>query len=491
MASGYKSKNVYAPASPSAYPYTFTIAFNEVIIDNEVSIDKVNNTSSIKITGTMYAKDIRWSGTTNTLAIYWVDDNKNETPKLLKSLDISTFVKNNTYTLSETIDVEHKSNGSLKGYAKLIFTKNHTNNYAPNTTELSTDNTSLTTIPRESNMSFGTGYIENALNISINRNDTSFTHKITYSFGSLNGTVASSAGDSYEWFIPSNLYSQIPNSKYGTGTLNLETYSGSTKIGDTKSYSITIYCLENKCAPTITGTISDTNSTTVALTGSNKTLVDYKSVAEINLTYSAKNSSSISKLYINGALQTLGTKYVLTPNTNTYIVRIEDTRGYSAEYEFQSSDSSKSNYFKRINYISLNYNATTSRPTQTGSEMQTNLTGSYFNGAFSSSKNNSLTISWKCREKGQTTWVNGATTISPTITNNTFKVENLKLTNPLATNGVWDYQKVYEIMYTAKDELMSFEYQNTISKGEAGFVIFEDGVMLNGVFLKLVKVDEW
>ena len=121
----------------------------------------------------------------------------------------------------------------------------------------------------------------------------------------------------------------------------LETYSGSTKIGDTKSYSITIYCLENRCIPTISGTISDTNSTTVALTGSNKTLVDYKSVAEINLTYSAKNGSSISKLYINGALQTLGTKYVLTPNTNTYTVRIEDTRGYSAEYEFQSSDSSK------------------------------------------------------------------------------------------------------------------------------------------------------
>ncbi len=485
MASGYKSKNVYAPASPKAYPYTFTIAFNEK------STDKVNNTSSIEVIGTMYAKDIRWSGTTNTLAIYWVDDNKNTTPKLLKSLDISTFVKNNTYTLSETISVEHKSNGTLKGYAKLVFTKKHTNNYAPNTTELSTDNTSLTTIPRESSMSFGNGYIEETLNIFISRNSDTFTHKISYSFGNLSGIIATSAGNSCSWAIPSNLYSQIPNSKYGYGTLYLETYSGSTKIGDTKSYSITIYCLENRCIPTISGTISDTNSTTVALTGSNKTLVDYKSVAEINLTYSAKNGSSISKLYINGALQTLGTKYVLTPNTNTYTVRIEDTRGYSAEYEFQSSDSSKSNYFKRINYIPLNYNATTSRPTQTGSEMQTNLTGNYFNGAFSSSKNNSLTISWKCREKGQTTWTNGATAITPTIINNTFKTENLKLVNPLTTSGAWDYQKVYEIMYTARDELMSFEYQNTISKGEAGFVIFGDGVMLNGVFLKLVKVDEW
>lgn len=485
MASGYKSKNVYAPASPKAYPYTFTISFNEK------STDKVNNTSSIEVTGTMYAKDIRWSGTTNTLAIYWVDDNKNTTPKLLKSLDISTFVKNNTYTLSETISVEHKPNGTLKGYAKLVFTKNHTNNYAPNTTELSMDNTSLTTIPRESSMSFGNGYIEETLNISISRNSDTFTHKISYSFGNLSGVIATSAENSCSWTIPSKLYSQIPNSKYGTGILYLETYSDNTKIGDTKSYSITIYCLENKCIPTISGTISDTNSTTVALTGSNKTLVDYKSVAEINLTYSAKNSSSISKLYINGALQTLGTKYVLTPNTSKYTIRIEDTRGYSAEYEFQSSDSSKSNYFKRINYIPLNYNATTSRPTQTGSEMQTNLIGNYFNGAFSGSKNNSLTISWKCREKGQTTWTNGATAITSTIINNTFKVENLKLANPLTTSGAWDYQKVYEIMYIARDELMSFEYQNTISKGEASFAIFGNGVMLNGIFLEIEKVDEW
>lgn len=484
MASGYKSKNVYAPGSPKVYPYTFTISFNEK------STDKINNTSSIDVTGTMYAKDIRWSGTTNTLAIYWVDDNENTTPKLLKSLDISTFVKNNTYTLSETINVDHKSNGTLKGYAKLVFTKKHTNDYAPNTTELFTDNTSLITIPRESSMVFGDGYVEEILNISISRNDASFTHKITYSFGSLSGIVTSSAGASYSWTIPTNFYSQI-SKKYRTGTLYLETYSGSTKIGDTKSYPITIYCLENKCVPTITGTISDTNPITVALTGSSQTLVDYKSVAEINLTYSAKNSSSISKLYINGTLQTLGTKYVLTPNASKYTIRIEDTRGYSAECEFQSSDSSKSNYFKRINYIPLNYNATTSRPTQTGSEMQTNLIGNYFNGTFSSSKNNSLTISWKCREKGQTTWANGATAITPTIINNTFKTENLKLVNPLTTNGAWDYQKVYEIMYTARDELMSFEYQNTISKGEAGFAIFGDGVMLNGIFLSIEKVDEW
>lgn len=477
MASGYKSKDVYAPASPNSYPYTFTIAFNEI------STDKVNNISSVDITGTMYAKNIRWAGTTNTLAIYWVDDNVNTTAKLLKSIDISTFVKNKTYTLSDTINVTHKSNGSLNGYALLVFTKNHTNNYAPNTTELSTGNTALTTIPRESSMSFGVGYIEEILSISINRNSDTFTHKISYSFGNLSGVIATSAGNSCSWAIPSNLYSQIPNSKYGYGTLYLETYSGSTKIGDTKSYSITIYCLENRCIPTIAGTIEDVNEKTIALTGSNNILVDYKSVAELNLTYSGKNSSTVSKLYINGILQTLGTKYSLVPNNDAYTVKIEDSRGYSSELVFQSTNSEGANYFKRIKYISINLSTKTTRPTQTGSEMQASLQGNYFNELFSETENNTLTISWKCREKNDSDWVNGATEILPEINGNAFSVSNLSLVNPLSPDGKWDYQKVYEILYIASDRLMSYEYQNTISKGQPVFTIFKDGIMLGSSFI--------
>lgn len=477
MASGYNSINVYAPASPSAYPYTFTIAFNEV------STDKINNTSSIAITGTMYAKDIRWSGTTNTLAIYWVDDNVNTTTKLLKSIDISTFVKNNTYTLSDTINVTHKSNGSLNGYALLVFTKNHTNNYAPNTTELSTGSTALTTIPRESSMVFGNGYIEETLNISINRNSDSFTHKISYVFGNLSGVIATGVGNSYNWSIPDTFYSQIPNSKYGYGILYLETYSGSTKIGDTKSYQITIYCVENKCIPDLAGTIKDINSSTIALTESNNVLVDYKSVAEINLTYLAKNSSTISKIFINGVQQILGTKYSLVPNNDTYTIKIEDTRGYSKDLLFQSSDSSKSNYFKRINYINLSINAITKRPSQTGSNIQVDLSGSYFNGAFSSSGDNSLNITWKCREKGTSDWVTGETTITPVIENNSYSVSDLNLENPLATDGEWNYQKIYEFSFTATDKLMDIEALDVRPKGQTNFAIFKDGIMLESSFI--------
>ena len=489
MASSSKSLNVYAPASPSAYPYTFGVSFNE----NSPSIE--NNTSSVTVTGTMYAKDIRWSGTTNTLAVYWFDNYKNSSGKLIGSLDISTFTKKYTYSISDTITVEHNPDGSLKGYAKLVFTKNHTNNYAPNTTNLSTDELDLTSIARASSMEFGTGYVEEALSIKINRSSTSFTHKITYNFGDLSGTVASSAGDSCSWTIPTSFYNQIgASSTYKTGTLSLETYSGSTKIGDTKSYSLTVYCQESKCIPTLDGTINDIYDKTKSLTGStdtNPVLVDYKSTGQIALNYSSKNGASIAHIYINNAEKIVQTTHDFIPNTSSYTVRIVDSRGYSNTIVFQSTNSSASHYFKRIEYIPLSFAAKTIRPTQTGSQMQVSIDGKFFNGEFKSSVNNSLSVSWKCREKGSTTWITGATAITFTKTNNAFKVENLELENPFDTAGAWNYQKIYEIEYTASDSLMDFSIQNIVTKGTPSFAIFEDGVMLNGVFFAVETVEEW
>lgn len=478
MASSSKSLNIYAPAS-SAYPYTIGVSFNE----NSTSVG--DNTSSVTVTGTMYAKNIRWSQTANnTLALYWYDNCSYSSGKLIGTINISTFTKNYTYTISDTISVPHNSDGSLKGYAKLVFTKNVTNNYAPPTTNLSTDNIDLTTIPRASTMSFGTGYVEEALYIGINRNSTSFTHKITYNFGSLSGTVTSSAGDSCSWTIPSTFYNQIgASSTYKTGTLSLETYNGSTKIGDTKSYTLTVYCRESKCIPTLTGTIIDSNSTTTNVTGSNKTLVDYMSTAKITLSYTAKNGASISKIYINDVEKTVQSTHTFTPNSSSYVVRVVDSRGYSKSVTFSTS-SSGDYYFNRIEYIPLSFTAKTTRPTQTGSSMQVSIDGKFYNGSFGS-VTNALTITWKYRIQGASSWTTGSTSIALTKSGNTFYVTNKTI------GSSWNYQKVYEFEYTIKDKLMSATYNCTVPKGTASFIVFEDGIMLNGVFLAVETVENW
>ena len=123
--------------------------------------------------------------------------------------------------------------------------------------------------------------------------------------------------------------------------------------------------------------------------------------------------------------------------------------------------------------------------------MQVDLSGSYFNGAFGSSSN-SLSITWKCREKGTSDWTIGATSITPVIESNSYSVSDLTLINPLTSNGEWNYQKIYEFSFGAVDKLMSVEGLDTRPKGQTNFAIFKNGIMFpNGIFLGIEKVDEW
>lgn len=106
----------------------------------------------------------------------------------------------------------------------------------------------LAAIPRASQpkLSAYTVQMGNTVTISTNRLSSSFTHNLTYSFGSGTGTIANDVGASYTWKVP-DLVSYIPNQTSGTCTITCKTYSGSTYIGQrTVSLSLTI---PNKSTP--------------------------------------------------------------------------------------------------------------------------------------------------------------------------------------------------------------------------------------------------
>lgn len=98
----------------------------------------------------------------------------------------------------------------------------------------------LDTIPRASTASFSAFTLGQKGTIFINRASASFKHTLTYTFGKASGTIASGVtAASVSWPPPTSLGSQIPNAKSGTGTITLDTYSGSTKIGS-KTYNFTL-----------------------------------------------------------------------------------------------------------------------------------------------------------------------------------------------------------------------------------------------------------
>lgn len=90
------------------------------------------------------------------------------------------------------------------------------------------------------------GYFGDTISIHMNRKSSSFTHRVRWKFGNLTGSctdaetgkAANSVGTGFKWKIPESFMDQIPNAPRGSGTIYVDTYNGSTKIG-TKSCGFT------------------------------------------------------------------------------------------------------------------------------------------------------------------------------------------------------------------------------------------------------------
>ena len=229
---------------------------------------------------------------------------------------------------SGSVTVSHNSDGtkSVAVYAEAGFY-----DWSPNSSYSGT--ITLDTIPRASSMSFPEFTMGSAGTISISRASSSFTHTITYVFGSKSGTIVSGTSNTSVSWTPSlsELAGQIPSSTRGYGTLNLYTYSGSTQIGS-KSY--TFYCnIPSSVVPSV-GTITldptDINGHNILVKGKNKLTVSVSGC-------SAGTGSSIKSYTFSGpsiSATTTNTSVsvnnVSSSGTLTYKITVTDQRGCTA-----------------------------------------------------------------------------------------------------------------------------------------------------------------
>lgn len=133
-------------------------------------------------------------------------------------------------------------------------------------------NVSLTTIPRSSSVRVSAGVIGSSVTININRQNPSFKHTVRYKWAGKSGTIATNVDTSATWSIPIDFANDIPNSASGTGTIFVDTYSGSTKTG-TQSTTFTASVPAN-VKPTFTGvTLSDLNGAAQNLISNSDTFI--------------------------------------------------------------------------------------------------------------------------------------------------------------------------------------------------------------------------
>ena len=133
-------------------------------------------------------------------------------------------------------------------------------------------NLGLTTIPRSSSVRVSAGVIGSSVTININRQNPSFKHTVRYKWAGKSGTIASNVDTSATWSIPVDFANDIPNSASGTGTIYVDTFSGSTKTG-TQSTTFTASVPAN-VKPTFSGiTLSDVNGAAQNLISNSDTFI--------------------------------------------------------------------------------------------------------------------------------------------------------------------------------------------------------------------------
>lgn len=225
-----KTKNLSCSNS-SVYTYQLKVKFTET------STSTPNNTSTISITGSIGSDNLAWDSYYNSyLKIYWHDNNTN-TDKLVKTSDAFLSCGKNyggTRSVSGSVTVEHKADGSLSGYAKVVFEAGSTSGgWSPSSNNVSTDTKALTTIPRASSFGTITGTtIGSNMTVGINRNASTFTHTLWYTYGDRTWIeVATDIATSQTFTLPMAICNSITDSTTGEIRLMLRTYSGTTIIG--------------------------------------------------------------------------------------------------------------------------------------------------------------------------------------------------------------------------------------------------------------------
>lgn len=158
--------------------------------------------------------------------------------------------------IDKTVTIRHDNDG--KKSFSLSATFSGGGGWSPGNLNIDGNSFTLTTIPRSSSVSVSPGVIGNTITINISRQSSSYKHTVRYSWGSKSGTIASNVDTSITWSIPIDFANDIPDSASGTGTIYVDTYSGSAKTG-TQSTTFTA-SVPGNIKPTFSGvTLSDVN----------------------------------------------------------------------------------------------------------------------------------------------------------------------------------------------------------------------------------------
>lgn len=377
-------------------------------------------------------------------------------------------------TLIGTLDVtiNHDTNGN--GTASYSASAN--TNWTLGSASLSGSFT-LPRIARADNITSPMVYTIGATHtIRITQNSTSFTHTVRYTFGSLNGTIASNVKDSCTWFVPTTFYNEFTSGSSKTGTLYCDTYSGSTLLGTT---SITATFIPNSTTAKPTVSFNYTSdSLSQTLTGNTKGIIGGRSSINYTITGTPKHNATIAKYYLSNSSTNLPevskTGTLNNVSGNKYYTRVQDSRGLN-------SDTLTVTLSPYVSYVQLAITSCTfERENDLSNSVYLTLQGNYFNNNFGAT-NNALTLVLYYKKQDDENW-SGPIDITSyaKIQDNTFSISNQLI------GSNFSYEDTYNFRVVAKDKVITDESvysDRTVTEGIALFDIGKNDVLFKGIKL--------
>lgn len=218
----------------------------------------------------------------------------------------------------------------------------------------------------------------------------------------------------------------------------LVTVIGSIKYTETLTKTLSIV----NANPTISATITDSNSTTVALTGSNAKFIKYYSNAAYSITATGLKGATITsrKITVGSKSSTAASGTINAVESGSFVISVTDSRGNSTTKTITKT---------LIEYIKLTGVIKVSNPVADSGTATLTVSGKYFNGSFGS-KSNSLTV--KYRVKAGTGSYGSWITASATSSGNAY-------TATVALSGL-DYMTSYTCQASIADGI------TTVTTGE-------------------------
>jgi hypothetical protein len=283
----------------------------------------------------------------------------------------------------------------------------------------------LDIIPRTSSVSATNGTIGNAITITINSASSSFSHVLSWGFGNLGGTITTLVSDtSYNWTLPDELYTQIPNANIGVGTIQCETFSGSTKIG-TSTCLYYAYTNESVCKPTMDPTVVDQGSVSTTLTGNPDKIIKYFNTVNVAFNASAQKSATIKSMKVTcGSKSRTSNGLLEYVDSGTFIFSVTDSRGYTVSQTITKDV---------IDYIPLTCYLSAVPKLVDGSSASIDLTmsGNYFSGSFGA-VDNTLSVQYRYKVNNENypdEWTTVAATNSDGKYSSQLSIPDLDYTN--------------------------------------------------------------